>query len=349
MAATAKVRVLVRVKPLLGDSQQAAGSALRVCTYEPPPASALATPTTGTTSHMDIIELTDTRFSEPEVLGYSFPAVYGPHTTQEEVFTNEVAPLVDSVLDGGSACMFAYGPTGTGKTHTLQGPPSDPGIVPRVAEALLNTPGLSVTVGFVEVYQERLYDLLVPQRPATAATRQTVLSASSVATPKGRGTARRAPLKLLEGADGHVKMAGMREVRVSTLEKFKALYAAGCRRRSTGPTSLNAESSRSHALLVIKVCWVCGSQVVAFGPRSPHTTLQVHLPENETGGTHSRAGRVGVLHIVDLAGNEDNRRTGNKGVRLAESNAINQYVGALGCGPLRVIFDLSTAALATTC
>ena len=34
---------------------------------------------------------------------------------------------------------------------------------------------------------------------------------------------------------------------------------------------------------------------------------------------------MGVLHIVDLAGNEDNRQTGNTGQRLAESNAINQY------------------------
>ena len=229
-AAGARVRVLVRVKPLLGASEQDAGSVLSVRQYEAPAPTPMAvtaptpvpTPVTGAAGRpagMGVMTLTDTRFASPEVTEYSFPAVYGPHTSQAALFAAEVAPVVAEVLQGGSACMFAYGPTGTGKTHTLQGPAQDPGIVPRVAQALLSVPGLAVTVGFVEVYQERLYDLLVAPRPAAgarASTGRPTMLTSGGGGGGGGSTARAGPqrkaLMLLEDSDGHVHVSGLKEV-----------------------------------------------------------------------------------------------------------------------------------------
>ena len=51
---------------------------------------------------------------------FTFDAVFGPESSQEEVFA-DAAPVVSSVLDGYSVCVFAYGQTGSGKTYTMEG------------------------------------------------------------------------------------------------------------------------------------------------------------------------------------------------------------------------------------
>jgi hypothetical protein len=62
---------------------------------------------------------------------FSINAVLPPTTSQQEVFDTCVKDIVDGALDGVSGCVLAYGQTGAGKTHTIMGPPKDPGIIPR--------------------------------------------------------------------------------------------------------------------------------------------------------------------------------------------------------------------------
>lgn len=54
---------------------------------------------------------------------YGFDKVWRPEATQKEVFS-DIEPLVQSLVDGINCCIFAYGPTGSGKTHTIVGEPS---------------------------------------------------------------------------------------------------------------------------------------------------------------------------------------------------------------------------------
>jgi DNA replication protein DnaC len=65
----------------------------------------------------------------------SYDAVFGPNSTQNQVFDN-VKRLVKSAVDGYNVCIFAYGSTGSGKTHTIQGTQSDPGICPKALTEL---------------------------------------------------------------------------------------------------------------------------------------------------------------------------------------------------------------------
>ncbi|XP_024538534.1 kinesin-like protein KIN-14L [Selaginella moellendorffii] len=98
---------------------------------------------------------------------FEFDRVYGPHVGQASIF-QDVQPLVQSALDGYNVCMFAYGQTGAGKTHTMEGPSHDRGLYFRAFEELFD---LSITdststskylffVTMFELHNEQVRDLL---------------------------------------------------------------------------------------------------------------------------------------------------------------------------------------------
>ncbi|CAM9287724.1 unnamed protein product, partial [Phaeothamnion confervicola] len=57
---------------------------------------------------------------------FFFDSVFGPDITQRKVYEMCGAPLVESVLEGYNGTIFAYGQTGAGKTHTMEGYPDPP-------------------------------------------------------------------------------------------------------------------------------------------------------------------------------------------------------------------------------
>jgi hypothetical protein len=99
-------------------------------------------------------------------------------STQVEIY-EDLKPLTLSVLDGYNCCVFAYGQTGTGKTYTMQGPVSDPGVTYRAVKDLFETAHRSAIHGYtfsfrisvLEIYNERVFDLLVDPRTAQVCSR----------------------------------------------------------------------------------------------------------------------------------------------------------------------------------
>ena len=110
---------------------------------------------------------------------YTFPTrVFGPDASQEELFNEVAGPLLQKFLhpsDPQSAFLFAYGQTGTGKTHTIMGPEeswdevrhSKWGLFPRIVDAVLTTMrgrdtshAFSCTLSAVEFYFCQGFDLL---------------------------------------------------------------------------------------------------------------------------------------------------------------------------------------------
>ncbi|KAJ1473021.1 P-loop containing nucleoside triphosphate hydrolase protein, partial [Baffinella frigidus] len=112
-----------------------------------------------------------------EAARFVFDHVLEPQTSQAEVF-DEVAEMVESVLDGYKVCIFAYGQTGSGKTYTMQGHSAEggdvgadakeAGLIPRAVEKVFSeakeraADGWThcIQVSFVEIYREQFRDLL---------------------------------------------------------------------------------------------------------------------------------------------------------------------------------------------
>lgn len=117
------------------------------------------------------IIVTDTQ-GRPTAYGYD--KVYGPACTQEEVYEDAVAPIVDQVSRGMSCAVFAYGQTGSGKTHTMRGSgldaDTDHGIIQRSISNLFRRlkeqdySDINVSVSFLEIYNEELEDMLVTKK-----------------------------------------------------------------------------------------------------------------------------------------------------------------------------------------
>lgn len=215
-----------------------------------------------------------------ETVKYHLDAFHDEQTTQQGVFVANVKPILAHILRGQNASVFAYGPTGAGKTHTMLGTPKQPGVIPRAVREVFNQVQVlgeeqeawdcSVSMSYLEIYNEKVRDLLSPGAQ---------------------------DLPIREDKDRNILIPGLTKTMITSFSDFDRVFIPASLNRTTASTKLNQRSSRSHAILLIKVVRT---------QRSPPHRQQ-----------------TGKLYLVDLAGSEDNRRTGNQGIRLKESGAIN--------------------------
>ncbi len=109
-------------------------------------------------------------------------------------------------------------------------------------------------------------------------------------------------LQLREDVNRNIVIPGLVESEIMRVNDFMTVFEFGTKNRSMASTKLNSQSSRSHACLMLVI-----EQRPPIGP-----------------AIRSK------LHLIDLAGSEDNRRTENTGARLVESGAINSSLFVLG-------------------
>ncbi|KAF2144044.1 uncharacterized protein K452DRAFT_223282 [Aplosporella prunicola CBS 121167] len=186
---------------------------------------------------------------------FAFDKVFDDNTTQGDVYEGTTRPLLDSVLEGYNATVFAYGATGCGKTHTITGTAQQPGIIfltmqelfERVAE-LQETKSTEISLSYLEIYNETIRDLLVP------------------------GGSKQG-LMLREDANQAVSVAGLTSHHPQNVQQVMEMIVRGNEWRTMSPTEANATSSRSHAVLQINVA----SKDRNAGTNEPHTMATLSI------------------------------------------------------------------------
>ena len=180
---------------------------------------------------------------------YVFDGAFDGEASNEAVYDGTAAPLVAGVLEGINATVFAYGATGSGKTHTMVGTKTDPGLMILSLrdvfrgiqrERAKNDSAFEVTCSYTEVYNELVFDLLADSNRGKS-------------NPGKSGTTSSTPLELREDPTRGPVVAGLTHVSVAHEDEIFKLLEEGNARRKTEETGANATSSRSHAVLEIEV------------------------------------------------------------------------------------------------
>ncbi|KAL8436182.1 hypothetical protein ACSSS7_001912 [Eimeria intestinalis] len=157
-------------------------------------------------------------------------------------------------------------------------------------------------VQFVEIYQERIFDLLGSPPSSQSSFQQQTLGG---AAPGGNGNNNSTSAGLAVRYDKHGKgahVAGAVRKEVFCLEDALEAFRAGLRVRRTSETKLNTSSSRSHAIFSVFLTQTRTEPAVGDGIKSIVTAQ---------------------LHLVDLAGSERQKDTQAVGERLREAGKIN--------------------------
>lgn len=226
--------------------------------------------------------------------------------SQHQLYEAIAAPLLPEFFDGYNCSILAYGQTGSGKTFTMGSGALSfndvaVGIIPRVIRAIfdytLNAGDkwrCTVRVSFVEVYNEQVRDLLT-----------------------SAGT----PINVRDDCNGNVVITGMEEKEVASVGEIERVVREGTLSRATGSTKMNAQSSRSHAILVVSL---------------EQEPVEGAVAEDGQELEH----RFSKFYLVDLAGSERAKKTMSEGQRFTEGVNINKGLLALG----NVIKALSSSA-----
>ena len=243
--------------------------------------------------------------------------MFGPDSSTSVVYEGVGKRIIDSFMHGMNGLfrtdylnlgtIFAYGQTSSGKTYTMHGEDSSPGLIylatKDIFDYMANNPNRQFILrgSYVEIYKENVRDLLNPDS---------------------------VKLRIHESYDRGVYVDSKEEVLHSYDDVLNVLFPAfshsqllhrGDKNRHVGVTNMNQQSSRSHTIFKL----VCESRL--------HPDL-LESPDDSTGVL------VGQLSLVDLAGSESVKHTGAQDDRLSEAGKINLSLSVLS----RVIQTLAT-------
>ncbi|KAG0032985.1 hypothetical protein BGZ81_009657 [Podila clonocystis] len=214
----------------------------------------------------------------------------------ELIYNSSVKNLVQSAMEGYNGTVFAYGQTSSGKTYTMSGTETQPGITPRAVEDVFkyirenSEREFLLRVSYMEIYNESIRDLLSPEA---------------------------IDLRIHEDKRRGVYVSPLKEEIVTTPIQVMRIIERGDYQRHVSSTDFNAHSSRSHSIFQITVE---SRERSSAAPGSPTTWKPV-------GAKSASAVRVSQLNLIDLAGSE---KASSDVERRKEGAFINKSLLTLG-------------------
>nr|XP_056711807.1 centromere-associated protein E [Euleptes europaea] len=223
---------------------------------------------------------------------FTFDRVFHSEESTAEVYKEVADPIIKSAVQGYNGTIFAYGQTASGKTHTMLGTKSSPGILPMAIEDVFKTicripdREFLLRISYMEIHNETIQDLLC----------------SSIRKKK--------PLVVREDINRNIYVEDLTEEVVVSPEQVMDWLQKGEKSRHYGETKMNVRSSRSHTIF----------------------RMIIESKEKSDASNSNCDGAVMVSHLnlVDLAGSERASQTGTDGVRLKEGCNINRSLFILG-------------------
>jgi hypothetical protein len=217
-------------------------------------------------------------------------AVFDYNDDNAEVYSRTAAPVVAAVLSGINGTVMAYGQTSSGKTHTMSGTETDPGVMTRAVEDIFaavdaqrETRRFAITASYLEIYNEEIRDLLAESSSLEEGKGTGIsMSSSMMGAPLNGGSANgHGHIKLVNDAKGLTQVIGLTERVVTSSAQISDLVTEGTAKRSTGRTAMNTSSSRSHAVLRLTVCSIPNAGHALSGPAVSSTLYVVDLAGSE--------------------------------------------------------------------
>ncbi|EGZ10469.1 hypothetical protein PHYSODRAFT_261764, partial [Phytophthora sojae] len=250
------VRVMVRIRPMSGKEVQDGRQEVTTANFD--------------RAEVSIINPVAASSEPPK--SFTFDAAFGAQSTQQQVYDTAATEIVEAVMEGYNGTIFAYGQTGAGKSHTMEGYGDQPGIIPNSFKHVFDKVAISknkrilVRASYLEIYNEEIRDLL-SKDPKNA-------------------------LDLKENADSGVYVKGLTAQVVKDAAEIDHVMQTGKKNRSVGATLMNQTSSRSHSIFTIVV--ECLSEGSAGGDGKDHVCVgKLNLVDLAGSERQSKTGATG--------------------------------------------------------
>jgi len=288
--AASNVRVVARIRPLA--KYELANGSKQIVTSIPGISASVGGPIQITTEP----EVLQVKPEGAEKRWFELDAVLDGNSTQEEAYikSGSQQAVMHDLFKGFNCTILAYGQTGAGKSFTMGSAAGTSmeigefdGIIPRACVDLFKQidarcdGNAQVELSYLEIYNEELRDLLADDKPKNGKVSE---------------------LKIRETLNGEVYVSGLSSRPVGSPEGIGDFMEEASGKRVTASTKMNAVSSRSHAICVLRIKGVL---------------------ENSTKFEAK-------LTLVDLAGSERIKKTGAQGGRRKEGININKGLFVLG-------------------
>ncbi|EWC45992.1 hypothetical protein DRE_04785 [Drechslerella stenobrocha 248] len=229
------IKVVVRVRPFNSREKDRGAKCIvqmkdSQTILTPPPGASESTPRKGNSGAA--------KADGPKVFNFdrsywSFDRGDSHYAGQDDLFQDLGGPLLDNAFQGYNNCIFAYGQTGSGKSYSMMGYGEEYGIIPKICQNIFTRmnsekdPNVmsTVEVSYLEIYNEKVRDLL---------------------NPSNKGA-----LKVREHPSLGPYVEDLAKLVVTSFREIENLMDEGNKARTVAATNMNETSSRSHAVFTL--------------------------------------------------------------------------------------------------